>query len=173
MGDFWTAAPVILVFLRISADCSAESTPRSCAATTTRSSRPAPRWWRSGPATSATRRAFVADEHIPFPVLVDDDASAATAAALKRVNFATLLFDPRSLQGARRAHRDGFRVRKSGKRVTQLGATFVLGPGPHVRYAHVDAHTADHARRSQTCSPRSLYSVSVFASTPTAGRTAL
>jgi peroxiredoxin len=88
---------------------------------------------------------FVADEDIPFPVLVDDDSAAARAASLKRVNFAVMLFDPRSAKGALRAHRDGYRVKKSGKRVTQLGATFVLGPGRQVRYAHVDAHTADHA----------------------------
>lgn len=90
-------------------------------------------------------RSFVADEDVPFPVLVDDQAVAAKAATVKKVNFATLLFDPRSMAGARRAHRAGFRVKKSGARVTQLGATFVLGPGPTVRYAHVDAHTADHA----------------------------
>jgi peroxiredoxin len=90
-------------------------------------------------------KAFVADEQVPFPVLVDDDAAAATAAAVRKVNFLTLLFDPRSLKGARHAHREGFRVKKSGRRVTQLGATFVVGPGPTLRYAHVDAHTADHA----------------------------
>jgi len=90
-------------------------------------------------------KAFVADEQVPFPVLVDDDAAAATAVTVKKVNFLTLLFDPRSLKGARRAHRAGFRVKKSGRRVTQLGATFVLGPGSTVRYAHLDAHSADHA----------------------------
>jgi peroxiredoxin len=91
-------------------------------------------------------KAFVDDEHIPFPVLVDDDAAAANAAAVVKVNFAKLLFDPRSIGGARRAHRDGHRVmKKSGKRVNQLGATFVIGPGSAVRYAHIDAHTADHA----------------------------
>jgi peroxiredoxin len=90
-------------------------------------------------------KAFVADERVPFPVLVDDAADAASAAAVRKVNFATLLFDPRSLKGARRAHRDGFRVKKSGKRVTQLGATFVVGPGPQIHYEHVDVHTSDHA----------------------------
>jgi peroxiredoxin len=90
-------------------------------------------------------QAFVADEDIPFPVLVDDAADAAMAASVRKVNFASLLFDPRSFSGARRAHRDGFRVKKSGKRVNQLGATFVVGPGSRLRYAHVDAHTADHA----------------------------
>jgi hypothetical protein len=29
--------------------------------------------------------------------------------------------------------------------VTQLGATFVVGPGTQVRYEHVDDHSADHA----------------------------
>ena len=89
--------------------------------------------------------AFVAEEQVPFPVLVDDDAAAATVAAVRKVNFLTLLFDPRSVKGARHAHREGFRIKKSGRRVNQLGATFVLGPGSRVRYAHVDAHTADHA----------------------------
>lgn len=89
--------------------------------------------------------AFVDEEQVPFPVLVDDAATAANLAAVKKVNFATLLFDPRSIKGARQAHRDGYRIKKSGKRVNQLGATFVLGPGSQVRYAHIDAHTADHA----------------------------
>jgi hypothetical protein len=29
--------------------------------------------------------------------------------------------------------------------VTQLGATFVVGPGAQVRYEHLDEHSADHA----------------------------
>jgi peroxiredoxin len=90
-------------------------------------------------------KAFVADERVPFPVLVDDAAAAAAAAAVRKVNFASLLFDPRSLKGARRAHRNGFRVKKSGRRVNQLGGTFVVGPGAQIRYAHVDVHTSDHA----------------------------
>jgi peroxiredoxin len=90
-------------------------------------------------------KAFVADERVPFPVLVDDAAEAAHAASVKKVNFATLLFDPRSIKGARRAHHHGYRVKKSGKRVNQLGATFVVGPGSTLRYEHVDVHTADHA----------------------------
>jgi peroxiredoxin len=90
-------------------------------------------------------QAFVAQETIPFPVLVDDDGEAARAAAVRRVPFVKLILDPRSMPGARRAHQAGFRVKKSGKRVTQLGATFVVGPGDAVRYEHVDVHSADHA----------------------------
>jgi hypothetical protein len=29
--------------------------------------------------------------------------------------------------------------------VTQLGATFVVGPGDQVRYSHVDPDSTDHA----------------------------
>ncbi|MGH9050150.1 MAG: AhpC/TSA family protein [Acidimicrobiia bacterium] len=87
---------------------------------------------------------FVADEDVPFPVLVDDGAEAARAAAV-RGTTPWGLFNPRSFPGAWRARKAGFRVRKSGKRVTQLGATFVIGPGNRIGYEHVDAHTADHA----------------------------
>jgi peroxiredoxin len=90
-------------------------------------------------------KAFVADENVPFPVLVDDDAAAASAAVVRNVNPVALLFAPGSLKGAWGAHRSGFRQRSSGPRVTQLGATFVLGPGSTVRYSHLDANTADHA----------------------------
>ena len=87
---------------------------------------------------------FVADERVPFPVLVDDHAEAARAAAVRRTT-PWGLFNPRSFPGAWRARKAGFRVHKSGARVTQLGATFVVGPGDRVRYEHVDAHTDDHA----------------------------
>jgi len=93
--------------------------------------------------------AFVAEERIPFPVLVDDHADAARAATVRRVSFVRLLTDRRSWPGTRRARAAGFRVHRSGKRVTQLGATFVLGPGDQVRYEHVDEHSADHAPLEQ------------------------
>jgi peroxiredoxin len=89
--------------------------------------------------------AFVAEEHIPFPVLVDDHADAARAATVRRVSFVRLMTDRRSWPGTRRARAAGHKIHKSGKRVTQLGATFVLGPGDQVRYVHVDEHSADHA----------------------------
>ena len=89
--------------------------------------------------------AFVADESVPFPVLVDDDARAARAASVRRVGFFRLLTDRRSREGAKRARAAGHRIRKAGRRVTQLGATFVIGPGEQVRYEHVDDHSADHA----------------------------
>ncbi len=89
--------------------------------------------------------AFVADEDVPFPVLVDDDARAARAASVRRVGFFRLLTDRRSRAGAKRAREDGHRIHKAGRRVTQLGATFVIGPGERVLYEHLDDHSADHA----------------------------
>ena len=89
--------------------------------------------------------AFVADEHIPFPVLVDDDARAARAASVRRVGFFRLLTDRRSREGAKRARAAGHRIHKAGRRVTQLGATFLMGPGDQVRFEHLDDHSADHA----------------------------
>jgi peroxiredoxin len=89
--------------------------------------------------------AFVADEDVPFPVLVDDDARAARAASVRRVGFFRLLTDSRSRPGAKRARAAGHRIHKAGRRVTQLGATFVIGPGEQIRYEHVDDHSADHA----------------------------
>jgi len=88
---------------------------------------------------------FVTDEHVPFTVLVDDDAKAARAAAVPKVNFFKLVFNPKSWPGSRRARRAGHRIHRAGKRVTQLGATFVVGPGDAVRYEHIDEHSADHA----------------------------
>ena len=90
-------------------------------------------------------KAFAEQEQVPFPVLVDDRAEAANAAAVRTIPFLQLLLDPRALRGGRRAHRAGFRIHKSGKRVTQLGATYVIGPGGTVRYEHIDKHSADHA----------------------------
>ena len=39
----------------------------------------------------------------------------------------------------------GHHVHKAGKRVKQIGATFVIGAGDRVRYEHMDADSTDHA----------------------------
>jgi hypothetical protein len=88
---------------------------------------------------------FVEDEHVPFPVLVDDQSHAAHAAQVKRVNFKVLLFDKRSREGAKAARAGGHRIHWPGKRTNQLGASFVIAPGNVVGYDHIDEHTADHA----------------------------
>ena len=95
-------------------------------------------------------KAFCHDERIPFPVLVDDAGLAAGAARVERVGFARL-FAWASLPATARALRRGHRIGRPGKRVNQLGATFVLDPGTpeggrsRVLFGHHDAHPADHA----------------------------
>jgi peroxiredoxin len=89
-------------------------------------------------------RQFVLDERIPFLVLVDDDARAAAAASLTTASWWRLLH-PSTWAATRETWRRGHRVHKAGKRVTQLGATFVVGPGERVRYAHLDPDSTRHA----------------------------
>jgi peroxiredoxin len=88
--------------------------------------------------------AFVRDERIPYLVLVDDHAEAALAASVKFASWYRLLH-PSSWKASIEAWQRGARIHKAGKRVTQLGATFVIGPGDNVRYSHVDADSVDHA----------------------------
>jgi peroxiredoxin len=88
--------------------------------------------------------AFVRDERIPFLVLVDDDASAAHAASLRTLNWYQLLH-PRTWKASRETSKRGYHVHKAGKRVRQIGATFVIGAGDRVRYEHMDSDSTDHA----------------------------
>jgi peroxiredoxin len=89
-------------------------------------------------------RGFVEEERIPFPVLVDDDAVAAKTASVKRGSAWTVL-GPKSYGATMRTRLAGYRVHRSGRRVFQLGATFVVGPGDQMRYEHIDVTTVDHA----------------------------
>ena len=95
--------------------------------------------------------AFVHDERIPFLVLVDDDAAAAQAASLRTLNWFQLLH-PRTWKATREASKRGHHVHKSGKRVRQIGATFVIGAGDRVRYEHMDTDSTDHADIDQLVS---------------------
>ena len=97
-----------------------------------------------GTGSADQARDFVERERIPYPVLSDDDGRAARSATIERVGMFRL-FDPASFPGGIRAWRAGHRIGASGRRVDQLGATFVVLPGPRLRYEHRDAHTADHA----------------------------
>ena len=87
---------------------------------------------------------FVADERIPYLVLVDDDARAAAAASVPEIPWHRLLH-PKSWVATWQTYRRGHRIHAPGERVQQVGATFILGPGDRVRYAHVDADGPDHA----------------------------
>ncbi len=87
---------------------------------------------------------FVEEERIPFPVLVDDDAVAAKTASVKRGSAWNVL-GPGTYRASMRTRRAGHKIHMAGKRVFQLGATFVVGPGDAVRYEHIDQTTVDHA----------------------------
>jgi len=89
-------------------------------------------------------QAFTAEEQIPFLVLVDDDAAAAHAASLKTLNWFQLLH-PRTWKATRATSKRGYHVHKAGKRVKQIGATFVIGAGNRIRYEHMDFDSTDHA----------------------------
>lgn len=89
-------------------------------------------------------RDFIATEAIPFPVLVDDDGAAARAASVRVSSFPGL-FHPRTWGPTRRTWRLGYRIHRAGARPTQLGATFVVAPGPSLLYEHLDRDSTDHA----------------------------
>src|SRR5207245_9696593 len=97
---------------------------------------------RGGTGAARYARAFVEEEQIPFLVLVDDDASAANAASVRKVNWFSLV-GPATWSGTRRTWSDGYRIHKSGKRVNQLGASFVIGPGSILRNEHPDGGSTD------------------------------
>lgn len=89
-------------------------------------------------------RAFIDQENIPFPVLLDEEGDAAEAAAVKRGGMLDLA-GPRTMAGALKATAAGHRQHRTGRRPRQLGATFVIGPGDVVRYEHLDDDVSDHA----------------------------
>ncbi|MGH2794960.1 MAG: peroxiredoxin-like family protein [Actinomycetota bacterium] len=89
-------------------------------------------------------RAFIDDEEIGFPVLLDEEGDAAEIAELPNGGWFQLA-GPRTAAGVLKATAAGKRQHKIGKRPKQLGATFVIGPGDVVHYEHVDNDVSDHA----------------------------
>lgn len=88
--------------------------------------------------------AFIREEQISFLVLVDDDAAAAEAVSLRTLSWFQLLH-PRTWKATRATSKRGHHIHRSGKRVKQIGATFVIGAGDRIRYEHLDADSTDHA----------------------------
>ena len=89
-------------------------------------------------------RAFIDDEEIDFPVLLDEDGEAAEIASLRNGRWYELA-GPKTAAGVLKATAAGKRQHRIGKRPKQLGATFVVGPGDMVRYEHMDGDVSDHA----------------------------
>ncbi len=97
-----------------------------------------------GTGDASYARSFVADSDVSFPVLLDDSAAAAEAVSVRRSGLLALV-GPGAWARGRQVWRGGHHVHRPGKRVTQLGATLVIGPGPQLRYEHLDAEPWDHA----------------------------
>ncbi len=90
--------------------------------------------------------AFIADEKIPYTVLIDGDGTAAKAASVKGgLGVLLKLATPSVLKAGKRARAAGHKQGKTGDRPMQLGATFVVKPGNTVVYEHLDDDVGDHA----------------------------
>ncbi|MGH8874365.1 MAG: AhpC/TSA family protein [Acidimicrobiia bacterium] len=93
-------------------------------------------------------RAWIDAHQVPFPVLLDDDGRAARLAGTGQMAVGDLL-RPGAWNAGTRAWLHGHRQQRTGKRPLQLGATFVVGPGDRLRYAHRDRFAGDHAPPDQ------------------------
>lgn len=93
-------------------------------------------------------RAFIEEEDIPFPVLLDEDGAAAGIVGTGTLGAGTLL-KPSAYAAGLRSLAGGHRQRKTGRRPMQLGATLVLAPGNEILYADYEEHAGDHADLDQ------------------------
>ena len=144
LGDLWAEQPVVLVFLRHFGCIHCREHAVQLAARYDEINALGAELVAVGTGNERYAAAFVKDEQIPYLVLVDDDARAARAVSVHKSSFIGL-FHPKSWSATVDAWKRGHRIHKAGARVTQMGATFVLGPGDTVRYAHIDRDGADHA----------------------------
>ena len=84
------------------------------------------------------------DERVPFPVLLDEDGTAAEIVGTKTLSGSSLL-SPGQIKAGIRATLQGKRQRNAGRRPFQLGATLVIGPDDELRYADFEDFAGDHA----------------------------
>ena len=112
----------------ISVDCTAANMPRSCVSATTRSRVWARTSSRSGRVTAATPRRSSARSRSRSSCSSTTMRPPREAASLRTLNWFQLLH-PRTWKATRETSKRGHHVHKSGKRVKQIGATFVIGAG--------------------------------------------
>ena len=89
-------------------------------------------------------KAFIEDEQVPFPVLLDEDGTAAQIVGTGSLGMASLL-KPSQLAAGLRSFKEGHRQRKAGDRPMQLGATVVIAPGEEILYEDYEDYAGDHA----------------------------
>ncbi|MBT8200150.1 MAG: AhpC/TSA family protein [Acidimicrobiia bacterium] len=88
--------------------------------------------------------AFIEDEQVPFPVLLDEDGEAAGIVGTKRLSTLDLV-KPRQVAAGVRATASGKRQQRTGRRPMQLGATLVVAPGNTLLYEDFEDFAGDHA----------------------------
>ncbi|MDJ0791885.1 MAG: peroxiredoxin-like family protein [Acidimicrobiia bacterium] len=89
-------------------------------------------------------KAFIEDEQVPFPVLLDEDGSAAEIVGTGTLSAVSLV-SPGQVVAGFRSFSKGNRQQKSGRRPMQLGATIVMAPGDEILYEDFEDHAGDHA----------------------------
>jgi len=89
-------------------------------------------------------QAFIEDESVPFPVLLDEEGVAADIVEINKLDVASVLRPDALFKGAKTLAR-GNRQHTTGRRPTQLGATLILGPGDKLMYIDQEAFAGDHA----------------------------
>jgi hypothetical protein len=90
-------------------------------------------------------KAFIEDERVPFPVLLDEHGAAAEIAGTKTLTAMSLL-GPKQIGAGIRSTLGGNRQHNPGRRPFQLGATLVLAPGNELLYADFEDFAGDHAK---------------------------
>ena len=89
-------------------------------------------------------KAFIEDEGVPFPVLLDEDGAAAEIVGTETIGMMSLV-KPGQIAAGFRSFTSGHRQQKTGRRPMQLGATIVMGPGDELLYADFEDFAGDHA----------------------------
>ena len=88
--------------------------------------------------------AFIEDESVPFPVLLDEDGSAARLVGTNSFGAGSLMKPGQYVAGLR-STLGGHRQRNAGRRPLQLGATLVVAPGDELLYSDFEDYAGDHA----------------------------
>ena len=89
-------------------------------------------------------KAFMDDEQVPFPVLLDEDGSAAEVVGTNTFGAGSIV-NPGQLVAGVRSFAKGNRQGNAGRRPMQLGATIVIAPGGEILYEDFEDYAGDHA----------------------------
>ncbi len=93
-------------------------------------------------------QAFIKDESVPFPVLLDEDGSAAEIVGTKTISTMSLL-SPAQVRAGTRALLAGNVQHKYGRRPKQLGASLIIAPNDVLLYEDYEDFAGDHADLDQ------------------------